>query len=384
MIAVTDDDNTNILASQVAHSYNPKCKKIVRISDVSYLSNEHILSKVDFKIDHIINSEEILVQDLKKLLTFPGSTSLSFFLNQKVTLGGFKIKSNSPLFEKKIKDLDLPEETQVIAYASDGHFKIPDTQQTLQEYSILYLAFPSKLSHEIQKMFYPQKTKIKSLVIFENGKKDTTKSYYLTETLSKELKIDDIRIIEESAQKAQELSKISSNTILNGPISKPSFWTNQELNEADAFLGLSENNEKNILAGLIGNQLRVPFNYALADLPEYTTLTSSTPLISILSPSVLSINQILKHTHQHEIINMAILNYLDLEATEFEVLEESKMINQPIKKINKKKDVLVSHLLRNDKLIEITADIELKLGDKILIITKIENLKFLSNLFKSK
>lgn len=71
LLAVTDDDNTNILACELANFYNKKCKKIVRISDVSYLSEEHILSKVDFKIDRIINNEEILANKLKELITFP-------------------------------------------------------------------------------------------------------------------------------------------------------------------------------------------------------------------------------------------------------------------------------------------------------------------------
>ena len=87
IVAVTDDDNTNILACEVTNFYNKKCKKIVRISDASYLTDEHILSKVDFKIDRIINNEEILAKNLKQLLSFPGATSLSLFLDQKITIG---------------------------------------------------------------------------------------------------------------------------------------------------------------------------------------------------------------------------------------------------------------------------------------------------------
>ena len=244
------------------------------------------------------------------------------------------------------------------------------------------MAFPSKISNEIQKIIYPDYQKIKNLVIFEDGKKDIKKSYYLTETLSKDLKINDIRIIEESPQKAQELSKISHNLILTGKIVKPSFWHSQELNETDAFLALSENCEKNILAGLMGSQLGVPVVFAKADLPEYTVLSSSTPLTSILSPSILSINQILQKAHHNEIINMAILNYLELEAIEYEVLENSKIVNKPIKKLSAKKDLIISHVLRKNNLISSSEQSSLKIGDKVLIITSMNNLSFLSDMFR--
>lgn len=250
-MAVTDDDNTNILACELANFYNKKCKKIVRISDVSYLNKEHILSKVDFKIDHVINNEEILAKNLKKLIAFPGATDLSTFLDEKIILGGFKIKPSSPFFDQKIKDLPLPEEARVIAYADNGHFHLAEPHLTLQEYSIIYLAFPSEISNKIQKLINPNYKKIRSLVIYEDCNKDMQKTYYLSEKLSKDLKINDIRIVVRSNQKAKELSKISHNQILTGKIAKPSFWYRQELNEADAFLALSENNEKNILAGLV-------------------------------------------------------------------------------------------------------------------------------------
>jgi len=384
LLAVTDDDNTNILACELANFYNKKCKKVVRISDVSYLNEEHILSKVDFKIDRVINNEEILAENLERLIQFPGATDLSKFLEEKIIVGGFKIKPDSPLFDQKIKDLTLPEETRVIAYADNGHFYFPDPNFSLQEYSILYLAFPTKISNKIQKLINPKHKKIKSLVLYGDGSKDIQKNYYLTETLSKDLKINDIRIVVEAPQKAKELSKISHSQILTGKIAKPSFWYSQELNETNAFLALSENNEKNILAGLIANQLGVQNIYTQADLPEYSALTSSTPLTSILSPSILAVNKILKQTHHEEIVHMKVLNYLDLEVIEYEIKETSKAEGKTFKEFIGKNNFVVSHFLRNKKIIIPEEKTILETGDKILIITNVDNLKYLSEMFRKK
>lgn len=383
LLAVTDDDNTNILACELANFYNKKCKKIVRISDVSYLSEEHILSKVDFKIDKVINNEEILADNLKKLIEFPGATDLSYFLDKNITVGGFKIKPNSPLFDQKIKNLPLPEEARVIAYADNGHFHLPDEEFTLQEYSILYLAFPKKLSSKIQKLINPDHRKIKSVIIYEDGNKDIQKTYYLSEILNKNLKINDVRIVFESSQKAKELSKISHNLILTGKITKPSFWHRQELNECDAFLALSENNEKNILAGLVANQLGVSTILTQAELPEYSGLTSSTPLTSILSPSILAVNQILQQIHHEEIKKMAILNYLELEAIEYEVAEKSKINNKTVQKLIGRNDFVVSHILRKGKIMIPDKKTIFKTEDKVLVISSIDNLSYLSEMFRN-
>ena len=91
LIAVTNSDESNMLACQVAYSLFKTPTKIARVRSEQYIIyQEQLYKQQDIPVDHIIAPEQLVTKAIKRLIDYPGALQVVEFAEGKASLVAVK------------------------------------------------------------------------------------------------------------------------------------------------------------------------------------------------------------------------------------------------------------------------------------------------------
>ncbi|MCB1828168.1 MAG: NAD-binding protein, partial [Coxiellaceae bacterium] len=118
LIAVTDNDEVNMIACQVVYSLFQTPMKIARVRSQHYFIRKELFGDANLPIDVFISPEQLVTSNIKELIDHPGSLQVMSFAEGKVKLVAVKPFYGGPLVGKtlaQMKDIVSMIETRVAA-----------------------------------------------------------------------------------------------------------------------------------------------------------------------------------------------------------------------------------------------------------------------------
>ncbi|MBF0245907.1 MAG: Trk system potassium transporter TrkA, partial [Planctomycetes bacterium] len=384
-IAVTKHDEVNILCCLMASCYGVP-KLVARVKNPEFVERNAILNKDNVGIDLFINSTNIIVEMIDRLIEVPGCTDVAYVGDGSIQVRGFDLEEGSRLVDKTIREVrkELAEDAfSIMAVTVDGHTFLPTGDHVLAiDQRILVLLSTSSLA-----MFLPllhrKQVETRKVVLF--GASDT--SMALAQRL--EEKYEQVILLELSKEKCERAAKTLQKTlVLNGNALEKGTLQEILIETVDFFLCLSEDDERNFMAAMMARQYGAKRTVVLTEKPEYLEILDKSDIDIIINPRLITVGKILQFLRRGKLLSAAKLIEGEAEVLEYLVEDDSPITGKKIKALRQKKllpeGCRVAAIIEEGIMIIPNGETSIKAGQRLVIFALPESLEQVQNLFSGK
>ena len=391
IIAVTRNDEINMLICQIAYSIFNIQKKIARIRSQDYLNPKftRVYNKENLPIDVIISPEIEIAKSIQRKLEAPGALDSVPFANNKIRLLEILINKNCKLIDIKLNELTkkFPNlEANVIGIIRDEKFIIPKKNDEVKYNDKIYVIINSSQMAETLEAFGHNEKISKKILIIGGG----NIGYNLAKNLEESLNSVRVKIVEKNKERAQYLASELNNTIvINGDGLDEEVLVEANLEEAETVLALTNDDEDNLMVSVLVEKfakdeknLEDKRTMALINKPNYSLLQSSLKIDDLIDPRMNTVSSILKHIHKGTIETAYTILNGEYEVIEAEIIETSELINKELKNTNLPDEIRIGAILRNDKVIIPRSNFVFQKDDRVVFLAKKDSISVVENLFR--
>ena len=391
IIAVTRNDEINMLICQIAYSIFKIPKKIARIRSQDYLNPKFttVYNKENLPIDVIISPEIEIAKSIQRKLEAPGALDSVPFSDNKIRLLEILVKDNCKLINFKLNELTkkYPQlDANIIAIIRNGKTFIPKKTEQIRCDDKIYTIINSNQMGDTLNAFGHEEKISKKILIIGGG----NIGYNLAKNLEESLEEMRVKIVEKSKERAEYLANNLNNTIIiNGDGLDEEALNEANLGEAETVLALTNDDEDNLMVSVLVEKFAKDQKdiddkrtMALINKPNYTLLQSSLKIDDIIDPRMNTVSSILKHIHKGSIENAYTISNGEYEVIEAEIIETSELINKEIRNANLPEDIRIGAVLRDKKVIIPRSDFMFQKDDRVVFIAKNDSIPTVENIFR--
>ena len=391
IIAVTRNDEINMLICQIAFSVFDIPKKIARIRSQDYLNPKftRVYNKENLPIDVIISPEIEIAKSIQRKLEAPGALDSVPFAENQIRLLEILIKDNCKLIGLKLNELTnkFPNlDANIIAIIREDKSFIPKKTDEVKENDKIYVIINSLQMAETLEAFGHSEKISKKILIIGGG----NIGYNLAKNIEDTLEGVRVKIVEKDKLRSEYLANELNNTIvINGNGLDEEVLSEANLDEAETVLALTNDDEDNLMVSVLVEKfakdqkdIEDKRTMALINKPNYSLLQSSLKIDDLIDPRMNTVSSILKHVHKGTIENAYTISNGEYEVIEAEIIESSELINKELKNSNLPDEIRIGAVLRNKKVIIPKSDFVFQKDDQIVLIVKKDTVGVVENLFR--
>ena len=391
IIAVTRNDEINMLICQIAFSIFNIPKKIARIRSQDYLNPKftRVYNKENLPIDVIISPEIEIARSIQRKLEAPGALDSVPFAENQIRLLEILIKDNCRLIDLKLNELTnkFPNlDANIIAIIRKDKSFIPKKTDQIKVNDKIYVIINSSQMAETLEAFGHSEKISKKILIIGGG----NIGYNLAKNIEDTLEGVRVKIVEKDKLRSEYLANELNNTIvINGNGLDEEVLSEANLDEAETVLALTNDDEDNLMVSVLVEKfakdqkdIEDKRTMALINKPNYSLLQSSLKIDDLIDPRMNTVSSILKHIHKGTIENAYTISNGEYEVIEAEIIESSELINKELKNSNLPDEIRIGAVLRNKKVIIPKSDFVFQKDDQIVLIVKKDAVGVVENLFR--
>jgi len=375
IVAVTNSDETNMVACQVASTLFHTPTKIARVRSPGFLDHPKLFGPDALPIDVRISPEQLVTEHILRLIENPGSLQVQDFANGRVRLVAVKAYYGGPLVGHELRTLydHMPDvDTRVAAIYRQDRAIQPEGSTVIEaDDEVFFIAAPKHIRSvmsELRRLEKPYKR-----LIFAGGGNIGTR---LATALERDFRV---RVIERDLDRCKYIAEALEKTIvLQGDAADEELLIEENVENTDVFCAVTNDDEVNILSAMLAKRLGARKVMALINRTAYVDLVQSGPIDVAISPQQATIGTLLKHVRRGDVVEVHSLRRGAAEAIEAIAHGDessSKVVGRSIKHIKLPKgtnigaivrgeDVLIAH---HDTVIESEDHVILFLQDKLRV-----------------
>ncbi|WP_440916461.1 Trk system potassium transporter TrkA [Candidatus Pelagibacter sp.] len=391
IIAVTRNDEINMLICQIAFSIFNIQKKIARIRSQDYLNPRftRVYNKENLPIDVIISPEIEISKSIQRKLEAPGALDSVPFADNKIRLLEIFIKEDCKSIGIKFNELTnkYPKlEANIIGINRDNKFFIPKKTDSVKKDDKIYVIINSSQMSETLEAFGHEEKISKKILIIGGG----NIGFNLAKNIEETLETVRVKIVEKNKERAEFLAnQLNDAIVINGDGLDEEVLTEANLGEAETVLALTNDDEDNLMVSVLVEKFAKDQKdiddkrtMALINKPNYSLLQSSLKIDDLIDPRMTTVSSILKHIHKGTIENAYTLSDGEYEVIEAEIIETSELINKEIKNSNLPDELRIGAVLRDKKIVIPRSNFVFKKDDRVVFIVKKDSISFVENIFR--
>lgn len=380
LLAVTDSDETNLVACTFANMLSPKINKLARIRNDEYLNYQGVWAR-DLGISMVINPEVEVVKTIYRIIQAPGAVEINDFAQGKIKLPAILVDEKSPLANVQLTDvrevLGL-EEVVVAAIVRGEKFIIPSGTDKIAEKDLVYLVCKDKDLDKMSRSLGVKSGTTKNIMIIGGG----NIGYRLAGFLEK--KGYAVKLLDKDMQICSSLSeKLEKTLVINGDGTDINILEEENVGNMDLVITLTKDDETNILTSLLAQKTGVDMTITRINKPQYTPLVRSIGLRHIVSPRLSAVNTILNQVRKGSVISAVAIRE-DVDVMEAVINPGQNVADKQIKDIKLPQGVLILAILRGDEAILPSGDTVLKSGDRVTVLSSRQSIEELEKIMTTK
>lgn len=370
LIAVTNQDELNILCCASAKKLGTK-HTIARVRNPEYTELMQMI-KSDLNLSLTINPELAVAKEISRMLRFPFATKIDTCYHGRVELAEFVIGEGSPLCGMTLAQLHTKLDLRFVicGVLRNGNAYIPKGDFILATGDQVCLTAHDEEMVNFFKAIGAYKHPVKDVLIVGGGRM----TYYLLNHLQK-TKIR-ATVIEPDKLRCRELAEKFNCNVIREDGTNQSVLREEGINNADAFLALSSEDEENAIVSLYAKSQGTKKIITLISAMQYVELFKSMGLDGIVSPKYSTSNEILRYvrslavTKDIEIESLHKLMDENFEALECVIKEPVEGITGiPLKNLKLRRDVLIASIVHKDKIVIPSGNDKMESGDTVILFT---------------
>ena len=384
IIAVTRNDETNMIVCQLASSLFNISKKIARIRTKDFLEGKwsKLYNKSNIPIDVIISPEKEVAKSLFRRLEAPGALDNVPFVNNKVKMLEIAIEKKCPIINTPLKKLTekYPNfKANIVGLVRKEKFQFLKKDDKLIEGDNVYVVVSSDQLNQILKAFGHEEKTSKKILIIGGG----NIGFHLAKMVEENFEGARVKIIEKDKSRAEEIaSDLTSSIVINGDALDEEILKEANLEESETVLALTNDDENNIMACVLAEKTgQTKRTIAIVNKSNYSLLQSSLNIDDLVDPRMTTVSRIMEHVHRGTIATVYSLLDGEFEFIEAKVLEKSELVNKKIKESNLPENTRVGAVVREKQVIIPRSDFMFEKDDLVVLLVSRDQLNEIENIF---
>lgn len=349
LVAVTNNDEINMAACQIAFSLFKTPTKIARIRAQSYLNKPGLFCDENIPIDVLISPEQLVSDYIFRLIEHPGALQVVDFADGKVQLVAVRAYHGGPLVGQELRFLrqHMPSvDTRVAAIYRRGRALTPEGSTIIEVDDEVFFIAAKVNIRAVMSELRRLETHYKRIIVAGGG----NIGFRLAKKLESRYAV---KVIEYYSQRCQFLSEQLERTIvLHGSASDQEMLLEENIENTDVFLAVTNDDEANIMSSMLAKRLGARKVMALISNPAYVDLVQGGDIDIAISPQQTTLGSLLTHVRQGDMVNVHSLRRGAAEAIEIVAHGDektSKVVGKAIEDIDLPDGATIGAIVRESK-----------------------------------
>jgi trk system potassium uptake protein TrkA len=367
IIAVTRNDETNMIACQVAYTLFRTPTKIARVRSVEYLRHPRLFAQEALPVDVIISPEQLVTDYIERLIEYPGALQVLDFAGGRVQLVGVHAYYGGPLVGHELRDIKqhMPGiDARVAAIFRKGKPITPEGDTIIEMDDEVFFVAARKhiraVMGELRKLDKP----VKRVILAGGGNIGMRLAAAIENTYH-------VRIIEHNTKRAKLLSESLDKTIvLLGDAADQELLLDENIENTDVFCALTNDEEANILSAMLAKRLGARKVMSLINRASYVNLVQSDAIDVAISPQQATIGSLLTHVRRGDVVMVHSLRRGAAEAIEAVAhgnRDNSKVVGRSIDEIRLPPGTTIGAIVRGEEVIIAHHDTVIETDDHVIL-----------------
>ena len=385
IIAVTKNDEINMLICQIAFSIFNIQKKIARIRSQDYLNPKFskVYNKENLPIDVIISPELEIAKSLQRKLEAPGALDNVPFAENKIRLLEISVNKTCPLIGIKLNELTkkFPKlEANILGVVRDEKFIIFKKNDVMKENDKAYVIINSS-QMQLTLSAFGHNEKISNKILIIGG---GNIGFNLAKNIEQSFDSARVKIIEKDKNRSEFIAnELNNSIVINGNGLDEDVLAEANLNEIETVLALTNDDEDNLMVSVLVEKFsQDKRTMALINKPNYSLLQSSLKIDDLIDPRMNTVSSILKHVHKGTIETAYSILNGEYEVIEAEIINTSELINKELKNSNLPEEIRIGAILRGEDIIIPRSNFVFQKEDVVVFLAKRDHLSVVENMFR--
>lgn len=374
-VAVTPYESTNLTACVLATNLGAQ-KTLARIDNKEYLypKNKEFFKSVG--IDSLIYPEMLAADEIVNGLKKGWVRQYLDFSDGALVVLATKIRRSSPLCDKLLSEAFIDNTKMRIVAIKRGHNTIiPSGKDYISQGDIVYFITTQDGVEGVRIISGKEEFEIGS-TMFLGGSRIGLKAI---NELSNRM---NIKLIEQNKEKSYEiLEQVDNALVINGDGRDLTLLKQEDIEEFDAFVALTENSETNILACLAAKSMGIKRTIAEVENMDYIEMAESLDIGAIINKKIIAAS----HIYQLILggnVSVKCLTFVDVLVVEFVAESDSDITKDELKNLKLPKNITIGGLVRDGKGIVAVGNTLIQPGDRVTVFCGEDTIKKVEKLFK--
>ena len=392
IIAVTLQDEINMVACQMAHTFFKIPRKIARLRSEDFLNPiwRDLYNADNMPIDLIISPELEVAKSIERQLKAPGAFDVVPFLDDEIELLSLVIEESCPLIDTNLISIhDLFQDNinveknlraSILGINRDEKLFIPKKEDKLNKGDHVYILTDKNHVARTLSAFGLNEKPISKIIIVGGG----NIGFNLAKNIEESFESARIKIIEKNKERAEFIAnELNNSIIINGDALDEDVLSEANLEEIETVLALTNDDEDNLMISVLVEKFsKNKKTMALTNKSNYSLLQSSLKIDDLIDPRMSTVSSILKHVHKGTIESAYSILDGEYEVIEAEIIETSELINKELKNSNLPDEIRIGAILRGDDIIIPRSNFIFQKDDKVVFLARNDQIQLVENIFR--
>jgi trk system potassium uptake protein TrkA len=367
LIAVTESDETNMVACKVAYTLFNTPTKIARVRAAEYLREESLFGPQGLAIDMHISPEQLVTDYIRRLIEYPGALQVVDFADGRVQLVGVRAYYGGPLVSRQLRELPehLPGvDARVAAIYRRGRPIIPEGDTIIEaEDEVFFVAAKAhipKMIAELRKLDQP----VRRIILAGGGRIGLRLARVLEDRI-------EVKIVESVRDRARYLSEELGNTVvLHGDAADEGLLREENVEDCDVFCAITNDDEANILSAMLAKRLGARKALCLINRQSYVELVEGSQIDIAISPQQSTVSALLAHVRRGDVVKVHSLRRGAAEAIEAIAHGDrfnSEVVGRRLEEIKLPPGTTIGAIVRGDEVIIAHHDTVIEAEDHVIL-----------------
>jgi trk system potassium uptake protein TrkA len=384
IVALTNSDEVNMVACQVAHTLFGTPTKIARIRSSDYSLRPQLFEEGGLHVDVMISPEQLVTDNVSRLIRYPGALQVLDFAEGRVRLIGMRAVKGGQLVGHELRDLrdHLPKsDVRVAAIYRSGRSVKPEGDTVIEEGDEVFFVAARDDIRAMMKELRTEEDRVKRVVIAGAG----NIGFRLARALEEK---NQVKLIERDPRRARRVAEILGRTlVLAGDAADEELLLEENIDDADVFVSVTNAEEANILSAMLAKRLGAHRVMALINRPSYAELMEGGTIDVAISPQTITIGALLEHVRRGDVVRVHSLRRGAAEAIEAIAHGDSRsspVVGRTIAAITLPPGTTIGAIVRGDDVIMAHHDTVIEADDHvILFLTDRRHVEAVGKLFQA-
>ena len=375
IVALTNSDEVNIVACQVAWTLFGTRTKIARIRSRDFTARPDLFVSTEmappdklagFAVDMYVSPEETVTAYIERLIRYPGALQVVDFADGRVRLVGLRALKGGLLVGRPLRELrvHIPKsDARVAAIYRKGESVEPEGDTVIEDGDEIYFVAATQDIRAVMSEMRKLEDPVRRVVIAGGG----NIGLRLAQTLEES---NQVKVIERDSKRARRISEQLRNTIvLSGDAADEELLVEENIDSADVFCALTNSEEANILSAMLAKRLGAHRVMALISRPAYAELMQTGPIDVAIAPQTVTIGSLLAYVRRGDVVQVHSLRSGAAEAMETIAhgLRGGKVVGRPIEDVRLPEGAKIVTVVRGDEVIMAHHDTVIENGDHVIL-----------------